>query len=133
MNRKPLRLIRLVRSELLDTLNLPFIRVARSRGIPEAAIVGKHAMRNTLVPIITVTGVEFGQLIAFSVVTESIFQWPGLGKLLIDSVYVVDRPVVMAYLILTGVLFLTINFLIDLIYTLVDPRIRLSSGGHGAF
>lgn len=121
-------LMRLVRSEMSDTLRLPFIRVARSHGVGEASIVGKHAMRNTLIPIVTVVGVQFGQLLAFSVVTEYIYQWPGLGKLLIDSVQV-DRPVVVAYLMLTGVVFLTINFLVDLTYALIDPRIRSASSG----
>lgn len=116
-------LIRLVRSELLETLRQPFIRTARSYGFSEVSVIGRHAMRNSLIPILTVTAVEFGQLIAFSVVTESIFQWPGLGKLLIDSVYV-DRPVVVAYLVLTGMVFLTINFLVDVAYVFADPRIR---------
>lgn len=115
-------LIRLVRSELFETLRLPFIRAARSRGLPESRIVGRHALRNSMVPLLTVTAVEFGQLIAFSVVTETIFQWPGLGKLLIDSIYV-DRPLVVAYLMLTGVTFLTLNFLVDVAYVWVDPRI----------
>jgi len=119
-------LLRLVRSELLDILKMPFIRVARSYGIPERKVIGQHAMRNTLIPIITISGVEFGQLLAFSVVTETIFSWPGLGKLLIESIYV-DRPVVVTYLMLTGVVFLIINFTVDLLYALVDPRIRLSS------
>ena len=121
-------LIRLVRSELLDTLQKPFIRVARSHGIPERSVIGRHAMRNTLIPIVTLTGVEFGQLLAFSVITETVFQWPGLGKLLIDRIYV-DQPLVVAYLMLTGVGFLVINFAVDLTYALIDPRIRLSSSG----
>lgn len=116
-------LLRLVRSEMIETLRLPFIRVARSHGLPESSIIGRHAMRNTLIPIVTVVGVQFGQLLAFSVVTETIFQWPGLGKLLIDSVQV-DRPLVVAYLMLTGGVFLTINLLVDLTYALIDPRIR---------
>jgi peptide/nickel transport system permease protein len=120
-------LIRLVRSELFETLRLPFIRAARSRGLSEASIVGRHAMRNSMIPLLTVTAVEFGQLIAFSVVTETIFQWPGLGKLLIDSVYV-DRPLVVAYLAMTGVLFLTLNFLVDVAYVFADPRILHGRG-----
>jgi peptide/nickel transport system permease protein len=120
-------LIRLVRSELFETLRLPFIRAARSRGLSEVSIVGRHAMRNSMIPLLTVTAVEFGQLIAFSVVTETIFQWPGLGKLLIDSVYV-DRPLVVAYLAMTGVLFLTLNFLVDVAYVFADPRILHGKG-----
>jgi peptide/nickel transport system permease protein len=119
-------MIRLVRSELFETLRLPFIRAARSRGLPERSIVGRHALRNSMIPLLTVTAVEFGQLLAFSVVTETIFQWPGLGKLLIDSIYV-DRPLVVAYLMMTGLVFLTLNFLVDIAYVLVDPRIL-----HGA-
>lgn len=120
-------LIRLVRSELFETLRLPFIRAARARGLSEASIVGRHAMRNSMIPLLTVTAMEFGQLLAFSVVTETIFQWPGLGKLLIDSVYV-DRPLVVAYLLMTGVIFLSLNFLVDVAYVLVDPRILHGSG-----
>lgn len=121
-------LIRLVRSELFETLRLPFIRAARARGLSERSIVGRHAMRNSLIPLVTVTAVEFGQLLAFSVVTETIFQWPGLGKLLIDSIFV-DRPLVVAYLTLTGAVFLTLNFLVDVAYALIDPRILHGSIG----
>lgn len=119
-------IMRLVRSEMAETLRKPFIRVCRARGLSEAAIVGRHAMRNTLIPVVTVIGLQFGGLLAFSVVTETIFQWPGLGKLLIDSIQA-DRPLVVAYLILTGVVFLGINFAVDLTYALIDPRIRWSS------
>lgn len=124
-------LVRLVRSELLDTLKQPFIRVARARGLSEQSIVGRHALRNSMIPIVTVTGVEFGQLLAFSVVTESIFQWPGLGKLLVDSVFV-DRPLVTAYLMMTGLVFLLINLLVDLTYALIDPRVRLGARTGGS-
>lgn len=116
-------IMRLVRSEMAETLRRPFIRVARARGVSEAALIGRHALRNTLIPVVTVVGLQFGGLLAFSVVTEWIFQWPGLGNLLITSVHV-DRPVVVAYLIMTGALFLTINLLVDLTYGLIDPRIR---------
>ncbi len=119
-------LIRLVRSEMAETLRQPFIRVCRARGLSERSVIARHALRNTLIPTVTVVGLQFGGLLAFSVVTEHIFQWPGLGKLLIDSVQV-DRPVVVTYLILTGVLFLAINFVVDLTYALIDPRIRWSA------
>lgn len=119
-------LMRLVRSEMAETLRRPFIRACRARGISEASVVGCHALRNTLIPVLTVVGLQFGGLLAFSVVTETIFQWPGLGKLLIDSIQV-DRPLVVAYLLLTGVLFLGINFLVDVAYAFIDPRIRLAS------
>lgn len=121
-------LIRLVRSELFGVLKAPFIRVARAYGAPESKIIGSYAMRNTLIPIITILGVEFGQLIAFSVVTETIFEWPGLGKLLMESIKQLDRPVIVTYILLTGTLFLAINAAIDVAYALIDPRIRISSG-----
>ncbi len=121
-------LMRLVRSEMAETLRRPFVRVCRARGLSEASVVGRHALRNTLIPIVTVVGLQFGGLLAFSVVTESIFQWPGLGNLLIQSIHV-DRPVVVAYLILTGVVFLGINFVVDCLYALIDPRIRLAPSG----
>ena len=121
-------LMRLVRSEMAETLRRPFIRACRARGISEMSIVGRHALRNTLIPVVTVIGLQLGGLLAFSVVTETIFQWPGLGKLLIDSIQVDDRPLVVAYLLLTGVLFLGINFLVDMAYAFIDPRIRLASG-----
>lgn len=120
-------LIRLVRSEIMETLHRPFIRVVRARGVSEAQVVGKHALRNSMILIVTVTGVEFGQLLAFSVITETIFVWPGLGRLLMRSITEQDQPVIIAYLILTGAVFLTINFLVDLTYALIDPRVRLAS------
>ena len=119
-------LIRLVRSELKRALEAPHVRVARAYGFTERAIVGRFALRNTLIPVVTVTGVEFGQLMAFSVVTETVFNWPGLGRLLIQSIENNDRPLVMAYLLLTGALFLAINFVVDLTYAWVDPRVRLA-------
>lgn len=119
-------LVRLVRSEMSRTLQMPFVRVCRARGLSETAVVCKHALRNTLIPVVTVVGLQFGGLLAFSVVTETIFGWPGLGKLLIDSIQV-DRPLVFAYLLLAGVVFLGINLIVDLTYSLIDPRIRLSS------
>ncbi len=119
-------LIRLTRGEMARTLRMPFIRVCRARGLSEAAVIGKHALRNTLIPVVTVVGLQFGGLLAFSVVTETIFSWPGLGKLLIDSIQV-DRPLVFAYLLLAGVVFLGINLIVDLTYAVIDPRVRLAS------
>lgn len=116
-------LMRLVRSEMSETLRQPFIQAARARGLSETAVVGRHALRNTLIPVVTVMGLQFGGLLAFSVVTETIFQWPGLGKLLIDSIQV-DRPLVVAYLLMAGIVFLGINLAVDLTYALIDPRIR---------
>jgi peptide/nickel transport system permease protein len=119
-------IMRLVRSEMAETLRRPFIRVCRARGLSEAAVIGRHALRNTLIPVVTVIGLQFGGLLAFSVVTEWIFQWPGLGNLLIHSIHA-DRPLVVAYLLMTGLVFLGINFLVDLTYALIDPRIRWSA------
>lgn len=116
-------LLRLVRSEMSDTLRRPFILVCRAKGLSTRAIVGRHALRNTLIPVVTVVGMQLGGLLAFSVVTETVFQWPGLGKLLVDRIYS-DRPLVVAYLLMTGVLFLSINFAVDMVYALIDPRIR---------
>ncbi len=118
-------LLRLVRSEMTEVLSRPFIQVCRAKGLAERTIVGRHALRNALIPVVTVVGLQFGGLLAFSVVTETIFQWPGLGKMLIDSVHV-DRPLVFAYLLMTGVAFLLINLAVDLTYSLIDPRIRFA-------
>ncbi len=119
-------LMRVVRSEMMGILGHPFIHACRARGISESRIACLHAGRNVLIPVITIIGVQLGGLVAFSVVTETIFQWPGLGKLLIDSINVIDRPVIVAYLMLTGLCFLTLNFLVDVTYAWIDPRIRRS-------
>jgi peptide/nickel transport system permease protein len=119
-------LMRLARSEAADVLARPFIRVARARGVGEGAIVGRHVLRNMLIPVVTVLGLQLGGLLAFSVVTETVFQWPGLGKLLIERIDT-DRPLVVAYLLMTGVVFILINTAVDLTYALIDPRIRLGS------
>lgn len=118
--------IRLVRAGTREAMQQDYVRVARAKGLPEWRIVGKHVLRNILIPVVTVLGLEFGSLIAFSVVTESIFAWPGMGKLLIDSINALDRPVVVAYLCLTVALFVFINLVVDLLYALLDPRVRLS-------
>ena len=117
--------LRLTRSEMAETLSRPFIRVARARGLSETAVIGRHALRNTLIPVVTVLGLQLGGLLAFSVVTETIFQWPGLGKLLIDRIDV-DRPLVVAYLLMTGVVFVMINAIVDMICSIIDPRIGLT-------
>jgi peptide/nickel transport system permease protein len=124
-------LMRLVRSEMAHTLAMPFIRVCRARGLSEGSIVLRHALRNTLIPVVTVAGLQLGGLLAFSVVTETVFQWPGLGKLLIDRIQV-DRPLVVAYLMMTGVVFIALNLLVDLTYGLIDPRIRWAGAGRTA-
>jgi peptide/nickel transport system permease protein len=101
------------------------VRFARAKGLTERRIVTVHVLKNTLIPLITVIGLELGSLIAFAVVTETIFAWPGMGKLIIDAIGVLDRPVILAYLMITVVMFSVINLLVDILYSIVDPRVRL--------
>ncbi|WP_414896746.1 ABC transporter permease [Rhodovulum sp. YEN HP10] len=117
--------IRITRAGVLETMQLDFVRFARAKGLPEGRIVRIHVLKNTLIPLITVIGLELGSLIAFAVVTETIFAWPGMGKLIIDSIAVLDRPVILAYLMITVVMFSLINLTVDILYSLVDPRVRL--------
>ncbi|MCP3469006.1 ABC transporter permease [Bradyrhizobium sp. CCGUVB1N3] len=118
-------IIRLTRAGVMETMQLDFVRFARAKGIPERRIVFVHVLKNTLIPLITVIGLELGSLIAFAVVTETIFAWPGMGKLIIDAIGVLDRPVILAYLLMTVVMFSVINLLVDILYSLADPRVRL--------
>ncbi|MGK6317228.1 ABC transporter permease [Neorhizobium sp. DT-125] len=118
-------IIRLTRAGVLETMQLDFVRFARAKGLPERRIVLVHVLKNTLIPLITVIGLELGSLIAFAVVTETIFAWPGMGKLIIDAIAVLDRPVILAYLMITVVMFSIINLLVDILYSIVDPRVRL--------
>jgi peptide/nickel transport system permease protein len=119
---------RLVRSEMLEVLRTDYIRFARARGLPNRAIHFRHALRNTLVPVITIIGLQVGALIAFAIITETVFQWPGMGLLFIQSVQQADIPVMSAYLMLVAFLFVAINLAVDLLYAAVDPRIRVVSG-----
>jgi peptide/nickel transport system permease protein len=116
--------MRLVRAEMLEVLRADFIRFARARGIPERLVNFRHALRNCLMPVITVTGLQIGNLIAFALVTETVFQWPGMGFLFIQAVTFVDIPVMSAYLLVVSFLFVSINTLVDLLYAAVDPRLR---------
>jgi len=118
-------IIRLTRTATREALQQDYVRFARAKGLTENRIVGVHVLKNALVPIVTVVGVEFGSVIAFAVVTESIFAWPGMGKLLIDSINVLDRPVIVGYLCIVVTLFVAINLLVDLAYSWLDPRVRL--------
>ena len=118
-------IIRLARTATREALQQDYVRFARAKGLAENRIVGVHVLKNALVPIVTVVGVEFGSVIAFAVVTESIFAWPGMGKLLIDSINVLDRPVIVGYLCIVVTLFVAINLLVDLAYSWLDPRVRL--------
>lgn len=115
---------RLARSGTREELVQDYVSFARAKGLSEKRIVGVHVLRNILIPIVTIAGLEFGGLIAFSTVTETVFGWPGMGKLLMDSIYALDRPVVVAYLIFVVILFIVINLVVDLLYMLLDPRIR---------
>ena len=117
--------IRITRAGVLETMQLDFVRFARAKGLPEKRVVTVHVLKNTLIPLITVIGLELGSLIAFAVVTETIFAWPGMGKLIIDAIAVLDRPVILAYLMITVVMFSLINLAVDILYSVVDPRVRL--------
>jgi peptide/nickel transport system permease protein len=117
-------IMRLVRAEMLEVLRTDYIRFARARGLTNRSINFGHALKNTLVPVITVIGLQFGGLVAFSLVTETVFQWPGVGLLLVQSVAVADIPVMSAYLLLISLVFVLINLVVDLLYYFVDPRLR---------
>jgi peptide/nickel transport system permease protein len=117
-------IMRLVRSEMIDVLSSDYIRFAFARGLPRRHIYGRLALRNTLMPVITVTGLQIGQLIAFAIVTETVFQWPGMGLLFTNAVGFPDVPVLAAYLLFVGVMFVVINMIVDVLYTFVDPRLR---------
>ena len=117
-------IMRLVRSEMLEQLRADYVRFARARGLSERAIRLRHALKNTMVPVITVTGLQLGSIIAFAIITETVFQWPGVGLLFINAVQFVDIPVMAAYLMFISVMFVTINLVVDLLYVRVDPRLR---------
>lgn len=118
-------IMRLVRAEMLEVLRADFIKFARARGLPERLINFRHALKNTLVPVITITGLQLGSIIAFAIITETVFQWPGMGLLFIQSIAVVDIPVMAAYLLLIALVFVIINLIVDLLYFAVDPRLRV--------
>jgi len=120
---------RLVRSEMLEVLRTDYIKFARARGLTQRAINFGHALRNTLVPVITVVGLQLGAIIAFAIITETVFQWPGMGLMFIQAVQTADIPVMAAYLLLVAVLFVLINLVVDLVYVRVDPRIRIYARG----
>lgn len=122
-------IMRLVRSEMLEVMGSDYIRFARARGLPENSINFHHALKNTLVPVITITGLQLGSIIAFAIITETVFQWPGVGLLFIDSVQFVDIPVMASYLMFISVMFVTINLIVDVIYVVIDPRLRIQGAG----
>jgi peptide/nickel transport system permease protein len=120
-------IMRLVRSEMLEVMRTEYVRFARARGIPDRVIHFRHALRNTMVPVVTITGLQLGSVIAFAIVTETVFNWPGLGALFVQSVQVVDVPVMAAYLMFVGLVFVVVNLLTDLVYLMLDPRLRSAS------
>ncbi len=122
-------ILRLARAGVAEVLPQDYVKFARAQGLREGRIMKVHVMKNIMIPIVTITGIEFGSLIAFSVVTESIFAWPGMGKLIIDSINVLDRPVIVAYLLIMVLLFVTLNLIVDMLYTMLDPRVRMSAEG----
>jgi peptide/nickel transport system permease protein len=124
-------IMRLVRAEMLEVLRTDYIKFARARGLPDRVVYFGHALKNTLVPVITITGLQLGSLIAFAIITETVFQWPGMGLLFIQAVQFADIPVMAAYLCLIALIFVLINLVVDLLYFAVDPRLRLSSGTGG--
>lgn len=119
-------IIRLTRAQVREQSLLDYIRFARAKGLKRSRVIGVHLLKNILIPLITVIGLELGSVIAFAVVTETIFAWPGMGKLVIDSIFQLDRPVVVAYLLVTVFMFILINLVVDLLYSALDPRVRIS-------
>jgi peptide/nickel transport system permease protein len=122
-------IMRLVRAEMLEVLRTDYIKFARARGLSNRAVHFGHALKNTLVPVITITGLQLGSIIAFAIITETVFQWPGVGALFINSVRAVDVPVMAAYLVLIALIFVVINLIVDLLYYAVDPRLRVERSG----
>jgi peptide/nickel transport system permease protein len=119
--------IRLARAGAREAIHQDYIKFARAKGLSERRVIGVHLLKNIMIPVVTVLGLEFGNLLAFSVVTETIFAWPGMGKLLISSIQTLDRPVIVAYLMIVVLLFVVINLVVDIVYSLLDPRVRLGS------
>ena len=120
-------IMRLVRSEMLEVLRQDYVRFARARGLSERDINFRHALKNTMVPVVTVIGLQLGSIIAFAIITETVFQWPGLGLLFINAIQFVDIPVMAAYLMMISVMFVGINLLVDILYALIDPRLRVAA------
>jgi peptide/nickel transport system permease protein len=126
-------IMRLVRAEMLEVLRTDYIKFARARGLPNRLINFGHALKNTLVPVITITGLQLGSIIAFAIITETVFQWPGMGFLIVQAINFADIPVMAAYLVLVAFFFVVINLVVDLLYYVVDPRLRFDRGAaaHG--
>ena len=120
-------IMRLVRAEMLEVLRTDYIKFSRARGLKNRSIYFGHALKNTLVPVITITGLQIGSLLAFSIITETVFQWPGMGLLILQAIQFVDIPVMSSYLVLIELIFVIINLIVDLLYYIVDPRLRIES------
>ena len=120
-------IMRLVRAEMLEVLRTDYIKFSRARGLKNSSIYFGHALKNTLVPVITITGLQIGSLLAFSIITETVFQWPGMGLLILQAIQFVDIPVMSSYLVLIALIFVFINLIVDLLYYIVDPRLRIES------
>ncbi len=119
-------MIRLARAGTREAMLMDYVKFARAKGLKESAIIRVHVLKNIMIPIVTVLGLEFGSLVAFSVVTETIFSWPGMGKLLLEAIQRLDRPVIVAYVMVVVVLFVVINLIVDLLYSVLDPRVRIT-------
>jgi peptide/nickel transport system permease protein len=117
--------IRLARAGTREVILQDYIKFARAKGVQESRVIRVHLMKNIMIPIVTVIGLEFGSLIAFSTVTETVFAWPGMGKLIIDSIYNLDRPIIVAYLMIIVLIFVTLNLVVDILYSFLDPRVRI--------
>jgi peptide/nickel transport system permease protein len=124
-------IMRLVRSEMLEVMRADYIRFARARGLTDSAINYRHALKNTMIPVVTITGLQLGSIVAFALVTETVFNWPGLGALFVKSVEVVDIPVMGAYLMFVGLIFVIVNLVVDMLYFLIDPRLRSGAKSQG--
>ena len=122
-------IMRLVRSEMLEVLRQDYIRFARARGLKDRVVNFRHALKNTMVPVVTVIGLQLGSIIAFAIITETVFQWPGVGLLFINAIQFVDIPVMAAYLMMISVMFVGINLIVDILYVFIDPRLRADRGG----
>lgn len=126
-------IMRLVRSEMLEVLRTDYIKFARARGLPNRAVNFGHALKNTLVPVITITGLQLGSIIAFAIITETVFQWPGMGLLFLQAIQFADIPIMSTYLILIALFFVIINLIVDLLYFAVDPRLRVERSAAGGY
>jgi peptide/nickel transport system permease protein len=119
-------IIRLTRAGAREALLQDYVKFARAKGLSPTRVIGVHVLKNIMIPIVTVIGLEFASTVAFAIVTETVFAWPGMGKLIIDSINVLDRPLIVAYLMMIVTLFITVNLLVDLTYSLLDPRVRIA-------